>query len=126
MIGTWQSLHANDGKVAQGVILFDVGWPGNPAPIINLTNGFAYSLKDNVLFKDDTLDSIISQALVTVDPAQETQLVQQAYQRINATLPFVPILLEVTVYASKANISYTPSIGGLQANPMNFFDLTVK
>ena len=126
MIGTWQSLHANDGKTAPGVILFDVGWPGNPVPIINLTNGFAYSLKDNVLFNDPELDKIIQEALVTVDTAKEEQLIKQAYTIINNTLPFVPILLEVTVICYNNNITYTQSHGGMNYGPVDLFDLTIK
>ena len=124
-MGTANKLHADPSQ--SGVLLFDNGWPGNPDPVINLTNGF-YSIKDNTLFKNPDLDALISQALKTIDDTARANLVHQAYQIINDTLPFVPIALEVTVTVAKSNISYTPSVGNANTNssPACLFDLTVK
>jgi peptide/nickel transport system substrate-binding protein len=122
-MGTVQKFH-ND-PTMEGIILFNVGWPGNPEPVINLTNGF-YSLKDNTLFKDPSLDSIIKTALETPDDAARKVHIQRAYKIINQTLPFIPILLEVHVYAYTDNIRYKSSGGGMNEGPANVADLTMK
>ena len=126
MASQWMRIHNHfQTPTEMGVLLFDVGWPGNPEPAINLTNGF-YFKKDNTLFYDEELNKLIDQVLVTADNAARAKLVNQAYKRINDTMPFIPIFTEVTCFAWKNNIVYTPSRGGMQANPANIFDLSYK
>jgi peptide/nickel transport system substrate-binding protein len=105
--------------------LFDTGWPGNPEPVINLTNGF-YMEKDNTLYDNKEVYALIKQALGTVDNAARAKLIKQAYAIINNDLPFVPIVLEVATSMMKSNIEYVPSIGGMTAGPANLIDLRVK
>lgn len=126
MASQWLRMHNHfETPTEMGVLLFDVGWPGNPDPSINLTNGF-YFKKDNTLFYDEELNKIIDQILVTPDDTERAKLVNQAYTIINDTLPFLPIFTEVTCFAFKSNIQYTPSRGGMQAAPADVFDLTYK
>jgi peptide/nickel transport system substrate-binding protein len=105
------------------VFLFDVGWPGNPDPIINLTNGF-YGGKSNCLYYRSDLDEIIDEALRTVDDAARADLITQAYEIITADMPVVPLMLEVSTSISVASVVYTKSYGGMGAGPIKLCDLT--
>lgn len=125
MMGSINKLHNDPSE--SGVVLFDVGWPGNPESVINLTNGF-YKLKDNTLFINDELNGLIETALKTPDNASRAKLVTQAYTIINNEMPFIPIELEVTVVMYTDNITYTPTRGmaSMSGSPANIFDLTIK
>lgn len=122
-MGTVEDLHKGKGKPV--VFLFDYGWPGNPEPVINLTNGF-YMGKGNTLYDNKDVTSLIDQALQTMDDAARAKLVKQAYTTINNDLPFVPIALEVVTTMLKSNITYTKSVGGMNAGPANLNDLSVS
>ena len=106
------------------VFLFDVGWPGNPDPVINLTNGY-YSGKSNCLYYRDDLDAIIEEALHTVDNDARAELITQAYEIIIADMPVVNMMLEVSTAFSTTNITYTKSYGGMMASPLKLCDLTI-
>lgn len=103
----------------------DYGWPGNPEPVINLTNGF-YMEKGNTLYDNKDVHALVSQALQTVDNTARAKLVSQAYTIVNGDLPFVPICLEVATAMMKSNITYTKGAGGMNAGAANMADLTVK
>jgi len=122
-MGTVAGMHFGDVEAA--TILFDVGWPGNPDPVINLTNGF-YMEKDNTLYDNPEVYDLISQALATVDNDARAALVSQAYTIINDDLPFIPICLEVATTMTRQGITYSKSVGGMNAGPSNLIDLTVE
>jgi peptide/nickel transport system substrate-binding protein len=105
------------------VFLFDVGWPGNPDPTINLSN-CCFSGKPNTLYYSDDLDAIISQAIQTIDDGARAALIQQAYDKISVDLPVIPICLEVATTMSAANVTYTKSYGGMGAGPVKLSDVT--
>jgi peptide/nickel transport system substrate-binding protein len=117
----WHAPHTEGG----GVFLFDVGWPGNPDPSINLTNGF-YSGKQNSLYYTPELDALVSQAIQTIDDDARAAIVTQAVQMIQAAEPVVPICLEVATSVSAANVTYTKSYGGMGAGPTRLSDLTME
>jgi peptide/nickel transport system substrate-binding protein len=122
-MGTIEDLHKGVGDPS--VILFDFGWPGNPEPVINLTNGF-YMEKGNTLYDNPEVYDLISEALATLDNDARAELVSQAYAIINDDLPFVPICLEVATTMMKSNMEYKKSVGGMAAGPANLIDLTVE
>jgi peptide/nickel transport system substrate-binding protein len=122
-MGTVEDLHKLKGKPV--VLLFDYGWPGNPEPVINLTNGF-WMGKGNTLYDNKDVSALIEQGLQTVDNTARGKLISQAYTTINNDLPFVPICLEVATSMMKSNITYTKSSGGMNTGPANLNDLTVK
>ncbi len=122
-MGTVAGIHFGD--VESAVILFDVGWPGNPEPVINLTNGF-YMAKDNTLYDNPAVYDLITEALATVDNSARAELVSQAYTIINDDLPFIPICLEVATTMTRSGITYSKSVGGMNAGPSNLIDLTVN
>jgi peptide/nickel transport system substrate-binding protein len=122
-MGTVEDLHKGVGDPV--VFLFDYGWPGNPEPVINLTNGF-YMDKGNTLYDNPEVYDLISQALSTIDDEARGKLVSQAYTIINDDLPFVPICLEVATTMMTSDISYEKSVGGMAAGPANLIDLTVS
>jgi ABC-type transport system substrate-binding protein len=107
------------------VFLFDVGWPGNPDPTINLTN-CCFSGKPNTLYYSDDLDAIISQAIQTIDDDARAALIGQAYDTIIPDLPVVPICLEVATSMAAPNVTYTRSYGGMGAGPAKLSDLTIQ
>jgi ABC-type transport system substrate-binding protein len=116
----------HDDATAEGVIVFDVGWPGNPDPVINLTNGF-YSVKPNSVYHTPQLDALIAQALETADNTARAAILKQAYKLVDADLPFIPICLEVTSSSMKSGITFKQTMGGLNVSgPTNLIDLTVK
>jgi peptide/nickel transport system substrate-binding protein len=115
----WHPAHTEGGDV----FLFDVGWPGNPDPSINLTNGF-YSGKPNSLYFTDELDALVEQIIETIDDEARAPLIAQAYQIIKAAHPVIPICLEVATSMSAANVTYTKSYGGMGAGPTRLCDLT--
>jgi peptide/nickel transport system substrate-binding protein len=117
----WHAPHDEGG----GVFLFDTGWPGNPDPSINLTNGF-YSGKPNSLYYRDDLDALIKQAIETIDDDDRAALITQAYQIVIVDRPMLPIALEVTTSFSADNIVYTKSYGGMGAGPVKLCDLSTK
>jgi peptide/nickel transport system substrate-binding protein len=117
----WHAPHTEGGSV----FLFDVGWPGNPDPSINLTNGF-YSGKPNSLYYTDDLDALVKQVIETIDDDARAPLITQAYQIIAADHPVVPICLEVATGMSAANVVYTKSYGGMGASPAKLCDLTIE
>ena len=122
-MGTVEDLHKGVGDPV--VFLFDFGWPGNPEPVINLTNGF-YMEKGNTLYDNPGVYDLVSQALETTDNDARAELVSQAYATINEDLPFVPICLEVATTMMTSNIEYEKSVGGMAAGPANLIDLTVN
>lgn len=122
-MGTVEDLHKGVGTPV--VFLFDYGWPGNPEPVINLTNGF-YMDKGNTLYDNSEVYDLISQALSTIDDEARGVLVSQAYVIIDGDLPFVPICLEVATTMVTPDISYSKSVGGMAAGPANLIDLTVN
>jgi ABC-type transport system substrate-binding protein len=122
-MGMVEDLHKGIGTPV--VNLFDFGWPGNPEPVINLTNGF-YMEKGNTLYDSPEVYDLVSQALQTVDNDARAELVSQAYKIINDDLPFVPICLEVAVAMMKPGITYQKGSGGMTSGPANMNDLTVK
>lgn len=117
----WHEPHNEGG----GVFLFDVGWPGNPDPSINLTNGF-YSGKANSLYYTDELDALVRQIIQTIDDDARAALVTQAYGTIQAAHPVIPICLEVATSMSAPNVTYTKSYGGMGAGPTRLSDLTME
>jgi ABC-type transport system substrate-binding protein len=117
----WHAPHEEGGEV----FLFDVGWPGNPDPSINLTNGF-YSGKPNSLYYTDELDALVKQVIETIDDEERAPLITEAYQMIVAAHPMVPICLEVATSMSAPNVTYTKSYGGMGAGPAKLRDLTVE
>jgi peptide/nickel transport system substrate-binding protein len=122
-MGTVGGMHHGD--LDSAAVLFDFGWPGNPEPVINLTNGF-YMEKDNTLYDSPEVHALITEALATVDDDARAELISQAYAIINEDLPFIPILLEVATTMMKANIEYEKSVGGMTGGPGNLIDLTVN
>jgi peptide/nickel transport system substrate-binding protein len=112
-------------EIESAVVLFDYGWPGNPEPVINLTNGF-YMEKDNTLYDSPQVYDLITQALATVDNDARAELISQAYTIINEDLPFIPICLEVATTMMKPDMVYVKSVGGMAAGPGNLIDLTVN
>ncbi len=122
-MGTVAGMHFGD--VESATVLFDVGWPGNPDPVINLTNGF-YMEKDNTLYDNPEVYDLITQALATVDDDARAELVSQAYTIIDGDLPFIPICLEVATTMTRQGITYSKSMGGMNAGPTNLIDLTVE
>jgi len=122
-MGTIVDLH--NGKGDPVVFLFDYGWPGNPEPVINLTNGF-YMEKGNTLYNSPEVYDLVSQALQTADNDARAALVSQAYAIINEDLPFIPICLEVATAMMKSDVTYTKGSGGMTAGSANMFDLTVN
>jgi ABC-type transport system substrate-binding protein len=120
-IEQWHEPHEEGG----GVFLFDTGYPGNPDPTINLTNGF-YGGKRNSLFYRDDLDAIISEAIQTIDDEERADLITQAYAIIVEERPVVPICLEVATTLTTPNITYTKSYGGMGAGPTKLCDVTVE
>ena len=122
-MGTIAGMHSKD--LESACVLFDFGWPGNPEPVINLTNGF-YMEKDNTLYDSPEVYDLITQALATVDNDARGELISQAYTIINDDLPFVPICLEVATTMIKPEIAYEKSVGGMAAGPGNLIDLTVN
>jgi ABC-type transport system substrate-binding protein len=117
----WHAPHTEGG----GVFLFDVGYPGNPDPTINLTNGF-YSGKANSLYYHDDLDAIISEAIQTIDDDERAALVTQAYEIIVADRPVLPICLEVATTMTTQDVSYAKSYGGMGAGPVKLCDITME
>jgi len=116
----WHAPHTSGGCV----FLFDVGWPGNPDPTINLTNGF-YSGKDNTMYYRDDLDDIISEAIQTVDNDARAILIAEAYEIVMADLPVIPLMLEVATSISVDGVTYEKSYGGMGGGPMKLCDLSV-
>lgn len=123
-MGAMTSLHAPHTE-GGSVFLFDVGWPGNPDPSINLTN-CCFSGKNNSLYFRDDLDKLITSAITTIDDTQRAALISQAYDIIVADYPVVPISLEVATAIAKPNVTYTKSYGGMGAGPAKLVDLTMK
>jgi ABC-type transport system substrate-binding protein len=117
----WHAPHTEGG----GAFLFDVGWPGNPDPSINLTNGF-YSGKRNSLYYTDELDALVSQVIETIDDDARAALITQAVQMIAEARPVVPICLEVATSMSAPNVTYTKSYGGMGAGPTRLSDLRME
>jgi ABC-type transport system substrate-binding protein len=117
----WHGPHTEGG----GVFLFDVGYPGNPDPSINLTNGF-FGGKANSLFYRDDLDQIIAEAIQTIDDEDRAELIAQAYEIIVEERPVLPICLEVATSMAAENVTYTKSYGGMGAGPVKLCDLTVE
>ena len=124
-IATIHNAYVKGEKTTPSVFLFDVGWPGNPDPTIDLTNGFDMR-KDNTLYDNAELGALVAKALQTVDNSERAKVVKQAYVIINNNLPDIPIVLEVATSFLKSNITYTPQTGGMTAGPMNLWELTVK
>jgi peptide/nickel transport system substrate-binding protein len=122
-MGTVEDLHKGVGDPV--VFLFDYGWPGNPEPVINLTNGF-YMEKGNTLYDNPEVYDLVSQALQTVDNDARAELISQAYAIINDDLPFIPICLEVATAMTEPDIAYQKGSGGMTAGPANMNDLTVS
>jgi ABC-type transport system substrate-binding protein len=121
-MGTVAGMHK--GEVEPAVVMFDFGWPGNPEPVINLTNGF-YMEKDNTLYDSPEVYDLVSEALATLDDDARAELVSQAYVIVNNDLPFIPICLEVATTMTRPGIEYQKSVGGMGAGPGNLIDLTV-
>ncbi len=117
----WHGAHTEGG----GVFLFDVGYPGNPDPSINLTNGF-FGGKANSLFYRDDLDQIIAEAIQTIDDEERADLIAQAYAIVIDERPVLPICLEVATAMAAENVTYTKSYGGMGAGPAKLCDLTME
>jgi peptide/nickel transport system substrate-binding protein len=125
----WASMHnayvAGEELPPTMNLLFDVGWPGNPEVCINLTNAL-YMEKDNCLWDNAEVYDLVAEALQTLDNDARAALAKQAYAIINEELPMIPIVLEVAVTMMESNITYTASVGGMTAGPLNLIDLTVE
>ena len=116
----WHGPHEEGG----GVFLFNTGWPGNPDPTINLTNGF-FAGKPNSLYYRDDLDALIAQAIGTIDDEERAALISQAYDIVIVDRPMLPIVLEVATTMTTANVTYVKSYGGMAAGPARLSDISI-
>jgi ABC-type transport system substrate-binding protein len=106
--GKMRALHED--PQARAVAVWEIGGPGNPDPIINLTNQY-YSGKPSGLYNTSELDAIIEQGLSTVENIEREKLIHRAYQIIDKDLPVIHILRSTYVFTSKKNLIYKPSYG---------------
>ena len=104
--GKMRSLHED--PEAKAVAIWEIGGPGNPDPIINLTNQY-YSGKPSGLYNTPELDASIEKGLTTIDNKERKKLIQRAYQTIDKDLPVIHILRTCYVYISTQNLIYKPS-----------------
>ena len=106
--GKMRSLHED--PQAKAVAIWEIGGPGNPDPIINLTSQY-YSGKPSGLYNTPELDAIIEQGLSTIDSIEREKLIRRAYQIIDKDLPVLHIFRSTYVFISNQNLIYKPTYG---------------
>lgn len=93
---------------ADYVALFTHGRAGSPDPTYNMTLFFS---KDGPisLYNNPELDQLNAQAKATVDPAKRAELIRQEVRLIQDEVPSFPVYNNVTIYAMRKNVSFTPT-----------------
>ncbi|MFX0200948.1 MAG: ABC transporter substrate-binding protein, partial [Candidatus Hodarchaeota archaeon] len=61
------------------------------------------------MYSNPEADALIQQAQRTVDDNQRGEIIKKFYRLLNEELPVIPILANVSVYAMKPNVEYTPT-----------------
>jgi peptide/nickel transport system substrate-binding protein len=106
--GKIRSLHED--PEAKAVAIWEIGGPGNPDPIMNLTSQY-YSGKASGLYNMPELDAIIEKGLSTIDNKKREKLIHQAYKIIDKDLPVIHLFRSANVFVTKQNLIYKPLSG---------------
>jgi peptide/nickel transport system substrate-binding protein len=120
--GKIRSLHED--PEAKAVAIWEIGGPGNPDPIMNLTSQY-YSGKASGLYNTLELDAIIEKGLSTIDNKERKKLIQEAYRIIDKDLPVIHIFRSANVFVTKQNLIYTP-LSGPQSTYSILPDIQIK
>jgi peptide/nickel transport system substrate-binding protein len=93
---------------ADYVALFTHGRAGSPDPTYNMALFFS---KDGPIsvYSNPDLDKLNAQAKATVDPVKRADLIREEVRLIQADVPSFPIYNNVTIYAMRKNITFTPT-----------------
>jgi peptide/nickel transport system substrate-binding protein len=95
---------------SKSVAIWEVGEPGNPDPIMNLTSRY-FSGKASCLYYTPELDAIIEKGMSTIDNKDRKILIQSAYKIIDKDLPVIHFYRSTDIFISKQNLVYKPSMG---------------